>query len=305
MRSLEELKSIDDGGCFDLLVNEAEKAANGNELLKSGLLTESVLQGFIDMHIRKGLADEAFRKETTINNGLLNFKIPKKPRSRVPVPAIVQDSVSKLESKNSSSMKRGFVEVKEEDEEIEKKQREADHSLEKVKKKKKTTNKKTNLNDQRLPDPVIPQDFQDEIDKLNGTDVMLVGEKEMTVTDMDKHQCRFSIPKGKVRTDAFLRKEDNPIVGVECSLIQPCLQKIEDMKFKRWNMSTSTFSYTLINKWNSVAHNKENGLQKGCLVQLWSFRVGSNLWFALVNLDLKQKQGEDNGASSGTRITNI
>ncbi|KAK1562940.1 hypothetical protein Q3G72_019578 [Acer saccharum] len=317
MRSLEELKSIDDGGSFDLLVKEKEKAANGDEPLKLELLTDSVLRGIIDMHIRKAmerkrLADEAFRKETNINNGLqfrfLNFKIPKKTRSRVPVPAIVQDAVSNLESKNSSAMKRGFVEVEEEDEEIEKKpsvkkHRKADHSLDKKKKKKKTTIKKTNLDDQMglNPRPVIPQQFQDEIDKLNGTDVMLVGEKAMTATDMDNHQGRFSIPRGKVRTHAFLRKEDNPTEGVKCSLIQPCLQVITDLGFKKWTMNT-TFSYTLIKKWNSVASNEENGLQTGCVVQLWSFRVGSNLWFALVNLDLKR---EDNVGSSSTGITDI
>ncbi|KAK1562873.1 hypothetical protein Q3G72_018318 [Acer saccharum] len=318
MRSLEELKSIDDGGSFDLLVKEKEKAANGDEPLKLELLTDSVLRGIIDMHIRKAmerkrLADEAFRKETNINNGLqfrfLNFKIPKKSRSRVPVPAIVQDAVSNLESKNNSYIKRGFVEVEEEDEEIEKKpsvkkQRKADHSLDKKKKKKKTTIKKTNLYDQMglNPRPVIPQHFQDEIDKLNGTDVMLVGEKTMTATDMDRHQGRFSIPRGKVRTHAFLKEEDNSTKGVKCSLIQPCLQVITDLEFKKWTMNV-TFSYTLIKKWNSIACNEENGLQTGCVVQLWSFRVGSNLWFALVNLDLKREGNV--GSSSSTGITNI
>ncbi|KAI9196419.1 hypothetical protein LWI28_023766 [Acer negundo] len=319
MRSLEELKSIDDGGSFDLLVEEKEKAANGDEPLKLELLTGSVLRGFIGMHFqkameRKRLADEAFRKETNINNGLqfrfLNFKIPKKSRSRVPAPAIAQEAVSNLESKNNSSVKRGFVEVEEEDEEIEKKplvkkQRKAGHSLEKKKKKKKkkTTIKKTNLDDQMglNPRPVIPQHFQHEIDKLNGTDVMLVSQKVMTSTDMDKHQGRFSIPRGKVRTHAFLREEDNPTEGVQCSLIQPCLQVITDLEIRKWTMNL-TFSYTLIKKWNSVACNEENGLQPGCLVQLWSFRVGLNLWFALVNLNLKR---EDNVGSSSTGITNI
>ncbi|KAK4846897.1 hypothetical protein QYF36_023073 [Acer negundo] len=81
----------------------------------------------------------------------------------LPIPAIVQDAVSKLESKNSSSRKRGFVEVEEDDEKKPsvKKQRKADHSLEKKKKKKiKTTIKKTNLDDQ------------------------MVGEKETTWTDI-------------------------------------------------------------------------------------------------------------------------
>ncbi|KAK4860001.1 hypothetical protein QYF36_015712 [Acer negundo] len=42
--SLEELKSIDDCGSFDLIVNEKEKAANGDKLLKLGLLIDSGLR---------------------------------------------------------------------------------------------------------------------------------------------------------------------------------------------------------------------------------------------------------------------
>ncbi|KAK3189983.1 hypothetical protein Dsin_029544 [Dipteronia sinensis] len=103
---------------------------------------------------------------------------------------------------------------------------------------------------------------------------MLVSEKVMTSTDMERHQGRFSIPRGKVRSHAFLREEDNPQEGIKCSLIQPCLEVITDLEFKKWTMNL-TFSYTLIKKWNSVACNEKNGLQTGCLVQLWSFRVGS------------------------------
>ncbi|TXG71965.1 hypothetical protein EZV62_000544 [Acer yangbiense] len=379
MWSLEELKSIDDGGSFDLIVKETEKAANGDKLLKLGLLTDSVLRGYIDMHIRKAMErkfpvghkfhgknikpkgkrsnahntrtsgieqadaptveavtftteeynqlmallrkgnsnEQSFANTTDSQDTQHNLRRSSRPtqapkylqdykvnHAKLLVPGtsssstsstrkrladeatIVQDAISKLESKNSSSMKRGFVEVEED------------------KKKKKTTIKKTNLDDQRLPDPVIPQRFQDEIDKLKGTNVMLVGEKEMTSSDMDTHQGRFSIPRGKVRTHAFLREEDNPKDGVKYSLNQPCLQVITDMEFKKWTMN-KTFSYTLIKKWNSVACNEKNGLQTGCVVQLWSFRVGLNLWFALVNLDLKQKQGEDKVASSSTGITDI
>ncbi|KAK4859562.1 hypothetical protein QYF36_007669 [Acer negundo] len=44
MWSLEQLKSIDDGGSFDLIIKGIEKAANGDELLKLGLLTDSGLR---------------------------------------------------------------------------------------------------------------------------------------------------------------------------------------------------------------------------------------------------------------------
>ncbi|KAK4844479.1 hypothetical protein QYF36_020748 [Acer negundo] len=59
---------------------------------------------------------------------------------------------------------------------------------------------------------------------------------------------------------------------------------------------------SLIRRWKSVAYNERNRLQMGCVVQLWSFRVGSNLWFALVNLNLKQEENVD---SSSTGITSI
>ncbi|KAK4860087.1 hypothetical protein QYF36_017106 [Acer negundo] len=44
MWSLEELKSIDDGGSFNLIIKEIEKDTNDDELLKFELLTDSVLK---------------------------------------------------------------------------------------------------------------------------------------------------------------------------------------------------------------------------------------------------------------------
>ncbi|KAL5782535.1 hypothetical protein ACOSP7_007564 [Xanthoceras sorbifolium] len=314
MRTLEELKSIDDGGSFDRLVETAEEAANGDESWKLKLLAEVVIRDFVDMQLRKATErkllavkeaeEEAFRKES--NNGFeigpLNFKIPKKSRSKV----IIASDASKVES-NNKPVKRCFFEVeKEEEEEIVKKpavkkQRKAD-SLEK---KKKTTIKKKNLDDQTVLNPPrdLPQKFKDRIERLNGTNIMLVSQKRLTCTDLDPHQGRLSVPKGQALTHDFLSEEEMGQAdlkeGLRCSLIQPCLEETTDIGLRKWKMN-KTFSYTLIRRWNSVAENQRNRLEIGGWMQLWCFRVDSKLWFALVNL-----AQEENTADSSTGVTSI
>ncbi|KAK4859573.1 hypothetical protein QYF36_007834 [Acer negundo] len=48
MWSLEELISINDGGPFDLIVNETDKAANGDELLKEKMWSLEELKSIDD-----------------------------------------------------------------------------------------------------------------------------------------------------------------------------------------------------------------------------------------------------------------
>ncbi|KAL5785462.1 hypothetical protein ACOSQ2_007854 [Xanthoceras sorbifolium] len=306
MRTLEELKSIDDGGSFDRLVESAEEAANGDESMKLKLLAEVVIRDFIDMQCRKAMErkllavkeaeEEALRKESVP----LNFKIPKKSRSKV----IISSDVSKVES-NNKPVKRCFFEVEKEVEIVKKpaikKQRKADS----MEKKKKTTIKKKNLDDQTDLNPPrdLPQKFKDRIERLNGTNIMLVSQKRLTCTDLDPHQGRLSVPKGQALTHDFLSEEEMGQAdlkeGLRCSLIQPCLEETTDIGLRKWKMN-KTFSYTLIRRWNSVAENQRNRLEIGGWMQLWCFRVDSKLWFALVNL-----AQEEDTADSSTGVTSI
>ncbi|KAK3225260.1 hypothetical protein Dsin_005122 [Dipteronia sinensis] len=116
----------------------------------------------------------------------------------------------------------------------------------------------------------LPQVFKHQIDKLKGTDVMLVDQKEMTSKDMDNHQGRFSMPRGKVITRDFISEDEIDLFdqnlndGIKWSLIQLCLEEITDFELNKWTMN-KTFSYTLIRRWKSVAYNERNRLQIGCV----------------------------------------
>ncbi|TXG66152.1 hypothetical protein EZV62_007427 [Acer yangbiense] len=300
--TLEDLKSIDDES-FNRLVKKAEEAANGDEELKLELMKKSIIKTLVNRLV--------FEEKEEASPS----KIPKKPRSsrRGSV-----DDKSLVE--NEKSLKICFCSVQtkerddhdhdyeEEEEAIKKpplkKQRKSDNS--KKKKKEMMTNYEENELGLLDPPPAldIPEEVRNHIERrLNGTDIMLVIEKKLTATDMNKGENRLSVPRKQVRADFLTEEEKQKLgnklkkkVGIEVLMIQPCLKEATGLVLKRWNMS-ETFSYALIGKWTAaVVENETNGLRTGSLVQLWSFRFPKEsssklgLGFALVNLN----PGEEN-----------
>lgn len=144
----------------------------------------------------------------------------------------------------------------------------------------------------------LPGKFKDEIKKLNGTNIKLVIQKRLEYSDLTDNHLRLSIPKNQVIEKDFVSVEederlgDKKIAALPCSLIQPCVEVLTGFKFNRWKMN-KTFIYALMTKWKTMIDDKKNELGKGSLVQLWSFRVGADLWFALVNCDKERKGSAD------------
>ena len=59
----------------------------------------------------------------------------------------------------------------------------------------------------------IPEEVRNHIERrLNGTDIMLVIEKKLTATDMNKGENRLSVPRKQVRVD-FLTEEEKQELG--------------------------------------------------------------------------------------------
>nr|XP_009775407.1 PREDICTED: B3 domain-containing protein At5g24050-like [Nicotiana sylvestris] len=86
--------------------------------------------------------------------------------------------------------------------------------------------------------------------------------------------------------DAYLNtRNENNVSEMKVKLIEPSLE-ICDINLRKWNMNKSngktSSSYVLTTYWNAVS--KRNALKIGTLVQLWAFRKGSELCFALVKL---------------------
>ncbi|KAK1582964.1 hypothetical protein Q3G72_019816 [Acer saccharum] len=306
--TLEDLKSIDDES-FNRLVKKAEEAANGDEELKLELMKKASIKNLVN----KLVFEEKEEASTS--------KIPKKHRSSrrgsVDDKSLVENDKSlkicfcSVQTKERDDHDHDYDEEEEEEEEEAikkpplKKQRKSDNS-----KKKKMMMMMMNYdeNEPGLLDPPpaldIPEEVRNYIERrLNGTDIMLVIEKKLTATDMNKGENRLSVPRKQVRADFLTEEEKEKLgnklkkkVGIEVLMIQPCLKEATGLVLKRWNMS-ETFSYALIGKWTAaVVENETNGLRTGSLVQLWSFRFPKEsssklgLGFALVNLN----PGEEN-----------
>ncbi|KAH0711767.1 hypothetical protein KY289_007726 [Solanum tuberosum] len=122
----------------------------------------------------------------------------------------------------------------------------------------------------------------------------LVIEKTLFDTDVKAAEGRFSIPQ-KQMSNQFLkpaeeqllngRNEANKMREMNVMLIEPSHKKGE-INLRKWTMNKNngkaSSSYVLVKHWNDVV--RRNGLRAGMKMQLWAFRKGENLCFALVNV---------------------
>ncbi|KAK6775526.1 hypothetical protein RDI58_026527 [Solanum bulbocastanum] len=123
---------------------------------------------------------------------------------------------------------------------------------------------------------------------------ILVIEKALFETDVKAAEGRFSIPQ-KQMSNQFLKPEEekllngrneaNKMCEMNVMLIEPSHQKGE-INLRKWTMNKNngkaSSSYVLVKHWNDVV--RRNGLRNGMKMQLWAFRKGETLCFALVNV---------------------
>jgi hypothetical protein len=137
----------------------------------------------------------------------------------------------------------------------------------------------------------MPTKFEDKIKGMQGSDIKLVIQKELTITDMKGSQDRLSIPSGEMMHE-FLSIEEQVRLkekeadgihfkGVEVPLIEPDLQE-STIFLKKWKLGRNN-CYILSKPWIEVA--KRNKLESSNTIQLWSFRVNQSLHLALIKLD--------------------
>ncbi|XP_058219238.1 uncharacterized protein LOC131329854 [Rhododendron vialii] len=194
-----------------------------------------------------------------------------------------------------------------------------------VMKKTKTSNnkgfKKWVINGDILDDykPDLPEYIMDKIRIENGSDVKLVIQKQLTVTDLESGQNRISLPFNALnrtdfltireqeylmgrRPDAEEKKSENAeqkrkkkgrrpdrnknINGIHVVFIEPNGDRNLDLVFKRWDMPKNggrnvSSMYLFNGKWKDVY--KKHDLDPCMIVQVWSFRYnGGELGFAMV-----------------------
>ncbi|KAI4305190.1 hypothetical protein L6164_028573 [Bauhinia variegata] len=131
--------------------------------------------------------------------------------------------------------------------------------------------------------PDLSIEFKDMIRKLEGTDLRFLMQKYLYGTDVNMNNNRLSMPKSQIQCE-FLSENEKAILderegdkgrpsGVEVLLLDQCLREFR-ISLKKWDMR-SVSVYNLVRDWKRVI--KENDLQKGDHIQLWSFRVHGNL----------------------------
>ncbi|WMV53910.1 hypothetical protein MTR67_047295 [Solanum verrucosum] len=146
------------------------------------------------------------------------------------------------------------------------------------------------------PPPELSIEFKNLITVNGGLleSAILVIEKALFETDVKAAEGRFSIPQ-KQMSNQFLkpheeqllngRNEANKMREMNVMLIEPSHKKGE-INLRKWTMNKNngkaSSSYVLVKHWNDVV--RRNGLRAGMKMQLWAFRKGEKLCFALVNV---------------------
>ncbi|ESW13415.1 hypothetical protein PHAVU_008G194000, partial [Phaseolus vulgaris] len=147
-----------------------------------------------------------------------------------------------------------------------------------------------NMHELRNNATLLPRQFQEKIQELNGSEVKFVTEKKLFSTDLNPKHARLSIPPTKI-ANRFLSeteesslneciKENGRLAGLSVTVLDPSLNECK-MCLKKWKMERS-YIYNLTKGWNQIV--RHNHLQLHHTLHLWSFRVSSHLCFALVRI---------------------
>ncbi|KAF3659760.1 putative late blight resistance protein -like protein R1A-10-like [Capsicum annuum] len=115
----------------------------------------------------------------------------------------------------------------------------------------------------RLSQAILPMKFKNKIQELglSISEVSLVIEKPLSVTDLSKKHLRLSIPLNQVlNPEKFLTTQEKEILNtkdsrekwsqIKFNLIEPSLEK-RSIHLAKWLMNSS-FNYVLLNNWKSV-----------------------------------------------------
>ena len=146
----------------------------------------------------------------------------------------------------------------------------------------------------------LPVELQNRIREMGGDDPKCVIQKYLRPSDVSQGHNRLSIPVNQVLYPEFLRDDEKEMVkkrvenrkksniqGINAELVLDHKSfRTYHLCLKQWDMKSST--YNLVNgRCNNGWYKdivKENNLKAYDVIQLWSFRVESQLRFALVKI---------------------
>jgi hypothetical protein len=130
--------------------------------------------------------------------------------------------------------------------------------------------------------PSLPLAFKEKIEQMNGVDVNLVIQKELTMSDVKGDNNRFNIPIDKMIEESILLTPlERLSFNISVSMLDHNLRIWDNMYLKKWKLGKSEV-YNITGGWYKLV--VENDLKKSQKIQLWSFRCNNRLNFALVKL---------------------
>ncbi|XP_022747907.1 putative B3 domain-containing protein At2g27410 [Durio zibethinus] len=278
MLTLKGLENVDDGDSWKKLKKEVE-AVTDDESQRLSKLTEIVLEGFI-----KRLA-----KEHATGNKK-KMIIETKGIKRCPG----SGSRSSFQEENEEYMIR-----------TQKKQKTGNNdNMEKKQKTNKNNEKKQNQ--KKRPDPIVaeltalglepppdmPEAFKNCIENLGGTEIMLVIQKFIQVSDLDPRENRLSMTENQVISKFLSEAEDERLgkkQSIEAVFVEPCLE-VSMLRLTKWRIGAG-WSYVFKSQWGKIVKKNADSLKPKAVVQVWSFRIEpeSKVGFAMI----KVRDGED------------
>ncbi|CAK7349070.1 unnamed protein product [Dovyalis caffra] len=142
----------------------------------------------------------------------------------------------------------------------------------------------------------LPEEVKERIAYMKGKAIELVIEKQLYQTDMKDGNSRLSIPLKQVISKDFLKDNEKSDLRdgkcLEVKILEPSLEMVSNMNMKQWIMAKEngnvSSSYVFITHWNALR--KKNHLNLRDRIQVWSFRVEEELYFALVKVSKKKEQ---------------
>nr|GEW14535.1 B3 domain-containing protein, DNA-binding pseudobarrel domain protein [Tanacetum cinerariifolium] len=126
-------------------------------------------------------------------------------------------------------------------------------------------------------------------DEMNGSDLKLVIQKVLYMSDLAPRQNRLSLPLKQLLTEDFLSDQERWILEsdgeIKVRLVGPNLKMFKDlMELKIWDM-TRTSNLVLTSKWKQFVEENKDYLNELSMIQIWSFRKEQQLCFALAVVD--------------------
>uniref|UniRef100_A0A7N2N2P5 SMC hinge domain-containing protein n=1 Tax=Quercus lobata TaxID=97700 RepID=A0A7N2N2P5_QUELO len=112
------------------------------------------------------------------------------------------------------------------------------------------------------PSPKLPQNFQNIIDTMGGTQLVLVIQKPLTKTDLNRHNARLSMPLSQIN-GSFLREAERVYLDQQQAMEVPFMEpsgKVNKIVLRQWDMpkesGKKSSCYVMIKSWNEELDNQ-------------------------------------------------